>query len=220
MPITIRPFEAQDYAAIFDIYSRVAPPGIHPPEAEDPNSRTYVSVEPQSHKVVGFAVVPMKKWYSFDLVVSAPWQRQGIGRLLWEHFSQDLARIGATVVEPWVREENAAGIAWLLKHGFAQTKLEGPVNLFLKDADLSRFEAAVTEVEEQGVVLTTLTCERHHDRDCLAKLHDLYNRLDAEVRRSEEYNQLTLEQFVREQDEPEAIPDAYFIANMGPITSG
>jgi ribosomal protein S18 acetylase RimI-like enzyme len=132
MPITIRPFEPQDYPDLLDIYSRAAPLGVYSPEVEASNSRTYVAVEQDTSEVVGFAVVPIKEWYSFDLVVSPPWQRQGIGRLFWERLSQDLVGIGATAVEPWVREENAAGIGWLLKHGFAPTRLDGPVSLFLK----------------------------------------------------------------------------------------
>jgi ribosomal protein S18 acetylase RimI-like enzyme len=215
MSITVRPFEEHDYQAVFDIYTQTAPHGMQPPLADAPNSQRCVAVDVQTEKVVGFGAVPLRERSSLELLVSPQWQRQGIGRLLWERLAQDLAGIHAIAVEPWVREENAPAIAWLQKQGFVPTKQDGPVSLFLKEADLSCFDTTVAEVATQGVVLRTLTHERQEDRDCLVKLHTLYNTLNADVPGSEDYAEQSLEEFIREQDEPEAMPDAYFIAKQG-----
>jgi len=215
MSITIRPFEEHDYQAVLDIYKRTTPPGMQPPAADAPNSQRRVAVDTQTEEVVGFGSVPLRERSSLELLVSPPWQRQGIGRLLWEHLTQDLAGIHAIAVEPWVREENAPAIAWLQKQGFVPTKQKGPVSLFPQEADLSHFDATVAEVGMQGIVLTPLARERHEERDCLAKLHTLYNRVNADVPGSEDYAEQSLEDCIREQDEPEAMPDAYFIAKQG-----
>jgi len=167
-------------------------------------------------QVVGFGAVPLREISSLELLVSPPWQRQGIGGLLWEHLAQALADIHAKAVEPWVREENAPAIAWLKKHGFVPTKEAGPVSLFPQEADLSRFDRTVSEVASHGIVLTTLARERQNERGCLEKLHNLYNTVNADVPGSEAYAEQTLDDFIREQDEPEALPDAYFIAKEGP----
>jgi GNAT superfamily N-acetyltransferase len=215
MSITIRDFQAHDYPAVLDLYKRTAPPGMQPPLADAPNSQRCVAVEAQMEQVVGFGSVPLREMSSLELLVSPPWQRQGIGRLLWERLAQDLAGIHAIAVEPWVREENAPAIAWLQKQGFVPTKQEGPVSLFPQEADLSRFDVLVAEVAMQGIVLTTLARERQDEKDCLARLHTLYNRVNADVPGSEDYAVQSLEECIREQDEPEAMPDAYFIAKHG-----
>ena len=135
MSITIRALEARDYPAILEVYNRAAPPGIQPPETDVPESHRYVAVDPETRRVVGFAIVPLKEWHSFDLVVSPDRQRQGVGSLLWERIAQDMAQTGASAVEPWVREENVPAIGWLTKHGFTPTKLDGPVCLFPDSAN-------------------------------------------------------------------------------------
>ncbi len=215
MSTTVRPFEGRDYQSVLDIYRRAAPPGMSPPLAEIPDSRACVAVDTRTKQVVGFGTVPLRETSSLTLLVSPPWQRQGIGRLLWERLAQDLATIDAIAVEPWVREENAPAIAWLQKQGFVQIKHDGPVSFFPQESDMSLFDATVARVAAQGIVLTTLSHERQQEKDCLAKLHTLYNKVNGDVPGSEDYAEQSLEECIREQDEPEAMPDAYFIAKQG-----
>lgn len=215
MSITVRPFEGHDYPAVLALYQQTAPPGMQPPSADVPNTQRYVAVNAPTEEVVGFGAVPLRERSSLQLLVSPPWQRQGIGRLLWERLAKDLAQINAISVEPWVREENIPAIAWLQQQGFVQIKQDGPVSFFPRETDLSRFDAIVAEVARQGIVLTTLRRERQEDRNCLAKLHILYNTVNADVPGSEDYAEQTLEECIREQDEPQALPDAYFIAKDG-----
>src|SRR5579871_1538227 len=191
--ITVRPFEASDYPLILDIYERAAPLGLHPPLADVPNAQRCVAVDARTNEVIGFGAAPLRDRSSLEILVSPPWQRQGIGCLLWERLAEDLAAINATAVELWVREENAPAIAWLQKQGFVQIKQDGPVSLFPREADLSHFDATVAAVAMQGIVLTTLTRERQEDRDCLAKLHALYNAVNADVPGSEDHAAQSLE---------------------------
>lgn len=220
MSISIRPFEDRDYEPMLGIYCQTAPPGMYPPAAEAPNNARYVAVDDRFGEVVGFGSAPLRETSGLELMVSPLWQRKGIGRLLWECLAQELAAIKATAVEPWVREENGPAIAWLLKHGFVQIKQDGPVSVFPQEIVLSGFDAVVSGVASQRVTLTTLSAERATDPNCLEKLHSLYNAVNADVPGSEDYAEQTLEEFVREQDEPEAMPDAYFIARAGSVYIG
>lgn len=215
MSVIVRPFEGHDYPALLALYQQTAPPGMPPPSAEMPHTQRYVAVDTPTEEVVAFGAVPLRERSSLELLVSPAWQRQGIGGLLWERLAKDLAQINAIAVEPWVREENTHAISWLQKQGFVQIKQDGPVSFFPRETDLSRFDATVAEVAIRGIVLTTLSRERHEDRGCLAKLHALYNSVNADVPGSEDFAEQTLEECIREQDEPQALPDAYFIAKDG-----
>lgn len=215
MSITLRPFEAPDYGAVLDLYHQAKPLGLHPPAAAASNTRRYVAVDASGETIVGFGTVTLHDNSLLTLLVSPQWQRQGIGGLLWERLRQVLLDSNVTSVEPWVREENGAGIAWLEKQGFVPTRLDGPVSFYLQETDLSPFEAQVGAVLAQGIVLTTLRRERQEAPDCLARLHALSNRLNADVPGSENATPQTLEDFIRELDEPQALPDAYFIAKDG-----
>jgi len=215
MPIIVRPFEALDYQAVLNIYQQILPPGMRPPSADAPNTQRYVAVDMSTDAVVGFGAAPLSETSSLELLVSPDWQRQGIGGFLWNCLAQDLAGFNAAAVEPWVREENAPAISWLKKQGFAQINEDGPVSLFPHETDLASFDATLAGVASQGIVLTTLARERQEDKGCLTKLNALYNIVNADVPEMADCAGQTLEECIREQDEPQAMPDAYFIAKDG-----
>jgi hypothetical protein len=63
-------------------------------------------------------------------------------------------------------------------------------------------------------VISTLEVELERDPECLAKLHSLCGTVSADVPGEAPFTQ-TLEEFIRDNVCPDAMPDAYFIDKSG-----
>jgi ribosomal protein S18 acetylase RimI-like enzyme len=216
MSIQLRPYEPQHYPAVLSLYQQALPPGHDPPVEDAPEMRRWLALESATGEIIGFTEAPLREVTTLYIMVAPYRQRQGLGNLLWERLRQDLVAAGTTAVEPWVREENIPGMEWLKQLGFLPVKQDWPVSFFPQEMDLTALQDAVEGVAAQGIVITTLAQERRADANCLPRLHALYVTLNAGVPGQENESGPTLEQFLHEQDEPDAIPDAYFIAKDGP----
>lgn len=208
---TIRPYETPDHNAIVLLYEAAKPLGMTIPEVSTDDACRLV-VGGETGKIVGYGAASRGETASLSLVVHPDRQRQGIGCRLWEHLCQNVSACGTVAFEPWVRQENESGVAWLEKNGFVQIKLDGPVSLILAGADLDAFQSVLSHVTEQGITITTLAEEKIQNPSCLPKLHMLYTTVEADVPGNDPDAMRPLEEFVKEWGESDAL---LFLAKDG-----
>ena len=210
-PILIRAYEPQDHEVVASLYAVAKPLGMTVPEA-DAGTACRLVAESEAGQVVGYGAVSGEEPSNLVLVVAPDRQRQGLGSQLWECLRRELATRGTTALEPWVRQENMAGVAWLQKQGFQQINPDGPVQLLLAEANMTPFEAAWETVAAQGVTLTTLAEEKARDPECLVKLHTLYTTVEADVPGNDPAAAPSSKEFANEWGKPDKL---LFLAKDG-----
>lgn len=197
----IRPYERRDYDGVAALYAAAKPMGMSLPDSNN-NDVCRIVAESESGQIIGYGAAAGGEISSLTLWVHPERQRQGLGRRLWECLRQDLARRGTVAVEPWVRQENTPGVAWLEKNGFSQIKLDGPVQILLAGADFVSFQSALDHAAAQGITITTLAEEKARDPECLTKLHRLYTTVEADVPGNDPAAVRPVEEFAAEWEQP------------------
>lgn len=208
---SVRPYEARDQDCVTALYAAAKPLGMSAPAAETHDACRLVT-ESAAGQIIGYGAASGGQTSSVALVVHPDWQRRGLGGILWEHLCQDASARGTVAFEPWVRQENGAGVAWLNKNGFTQINLDGPVNLILAGAELDAFQSVLSHVAAQGITITTLAEEKARDPKCLVKLHALYTSVEADVPGNDPATAPSVEQFAQEWGQPDKL---LFLAKDG-----
>ena len=149
-PMTIRPYELRDHDSVTALYNAARPLGMGIPDLENGTACRLVAVS-DSGQLIGYGAASGQDPSNLVLVVSPNRQRQGIGSQLWERLRRELATLGTTALQPWVRQENTAGVAWLEKHDFRQIDLDGPVQLLLADLEMDAFPGGLGRDCRAGV---------------------------------------------------------------------
>jgi GNAT superfamily N-acetyltransferase len=76
-------------------------------------------------------------------------------------------------VQARARDDCPAALAFLQKHGFAETHRMQRFDLDLTCVDRPALQQVLEQAAAQGVIFTTLAAEQERDPDCLRKLHSL-----------------------------------------------
>lgn len=213
--ISIRPFEADDLDGVLALYHAARPLGVGPPGAESDFKFRHVALDGAA--VIGYGAGGDGDPSALSVMVRPERQRSGVGGLLWDRLRESLGASGVATVEAWVREENAAGLAWLEGLGFIPTKLDGPVQLLLADVDLGPLETALSGAAAQGITVTTLAEEKERDPECLVKLHALHTTIEADVPGHDSAADPSAEEYAREWGQPGKL---LFLAKDGPHSVG
>ena len=200
--VFLRPFEAADLDDVLAVYHAARPLGVGPPGAKSDFTFRYVAADDADGQIIGYGAAGDGDPSGLSVTVRPERQRQGIGSLLWERLRDGMAAGGVASVEAWVREENAAGRAWLEGQGFTPTKLDGPVQILLPGVDLGPLEVALSEAAAQGITVTTLAEEKERDPDCLAKLHALHITVEADVPGNDPATAPSAEAYAQEWGQP------------------
>lgn len=218
---TIRPYRRDDYDDFLRIdtatqsrafWSEADWHPIHPPCDDTPEVKRYVVMLAQSSRVVGYGAVMLTEQSNLDVMIDPTWQRRGAGKALWERMRQDLAMAGTVTVGPWVRAENTGASDWLAVLGFVHVHKDGPVQLFVADADVSSFAAVTNAVAKQGITLTTLAEEQERYPDCRAQFYRLFREVEKDVVGYSPENATSYAQCMQELDQPGMQPESVFIA--------
>ncbi len=140
-------------------------------------------------------------------------QGRGIGRQLFELAINELQKLNARWLSSSARESMPHAIAFLQRRGFREVLRSWESHLYVQPFDPRPHRAYQDRLREQGVVITTLGQEREKGSDWLQALYELHTTLMADVPSTMPYTRPALETFVRHSVEnPEALPDAYFVA--------
>lgn len=229
MNLHIREFTTNDYDAIADIGNAIYPDYRYSAEEirydDEHFDKKYLFkryVAEVSGRVVGYAEYnhmpsmfhPQKFWVYVG--VHPDYQRQGIGRALYERILSDLMALNAVRAFTSAREDYPRSVAFLQKNGFSETRRTWESRLTVKDFDFSKFAHYLERFSSHGLTITTLAEERQRDPDCLKKLHELFVIIMEDVPHPDQYTPVDFEHFLRYSIEhPDAIAEGYFIAKDG-----
>jgi len=227
----LREFRETDFDALVTLLNAVEPDD--PVSVESlrhfigsflPSSRLHqVLVEDRrSGELVGSAAIfaepsesdPAKLWI-WGVVLPAR-QREGIGSQLYDTLLAEAKERKATGLRIRVREDSAAGRAFLGKRGFRERRRSWRSRLEVAPSDTSRLASLVRTLTSDGVEFTTLSREGVTDLHVLHRVHDLDSVAGRDMPRDGTYRPYSFEQFRRLFLEGENfLPDAWFLAKVG-----
>lgn len=151
--------------------------------------------------------------YRLDLGVRPDARGRGHGSALYEEALAVLRGSGARRIRSGTKESMTDGVAFLEKHGFAESKRDWESRLFVRVFDLERFTGARERVEGQGVRISTLKAEMERDADAPRKAFELTDLVHRDVPSTDEPTPLEFDEWrKRKLDGPSALPEAYYVA--------
>jgi len=226
-----REFRETDFDALAAIQNAVEPDEPLSAESlrhmiqsflQSSKSHQIVVEDRRSGEVVGAAAIftmpfesdPTKQWIVGNVLPSR--QREGIGSYLYDTLLAEARQRDATGLRCQVRENSAAGRAFLAKRAFRESRRIWRSSLEVASADTSQLASLVRSVTSGGIQFTTLSREGANDLQVLKRVHDLDAVTGRDVPRDGTYTPLSFEQFRRFFLEGENfLPDAWFLAKDG-----
>lgn len=229
MSFHIREFTANDYTAIADIGNAIYPDYRYSADEirydDEHFDKKYLFkryVAEFNQRVVGYAEYnhmpqmfhPQKFWLYVG--IHPDYQRQGIGRALYEKIESDLNALKAVRAFTSAREDYPRSVAFLQKNGFIETRRSWESRLIVQRFDFSKFAHYLERFSAHGLTISTLAEERQRDLNALKRLHELYVAIMEDVPHPDQYTPVDFEHFLRYSIEhPDAIAEGYFIAKDG-----
>jgi GNAT superfamily N-acetyltransferase len=234
MHITIRPFEANDYAAVaalnntnFPEFGRT-PEKIEFEDAHRPShcraARWVAEYDHGPREVVGYAEydqiasVYHPRRFLLDVVVRPACFGQGIGRRLFGAVLDGLRGHDPLSVSLWTREDMPCRLSFLERRGFVPE-----MRLWSSELDLLGFEpagflGALEVLDRQGIAVRSLTELEATDPDHERKLYGLWQEVhdDVPIPPGLEHRHRTFEDWrERNLEHPTLLPALYLVALEG-----
>ncbi len=227
-----RDFESSDYerlaelyGAIFPDYARTSNEWRHWDKMLD-RSKYYLNrfacLSRETGQILGFGqcqhVVemfhPNKFW--LEIWVDPRHQRKGVGGAIYQRLSRDLTDRGAITCWAGVREDMTSPLEFVTRRGFQEKRRAWESRIDPSKFDSSPFKEYAEKASGGGISISTLSEERMRDPECYRKLHDLVNKVSADMPRSGEFTPGPYDQWVAmELNNPDLTPDGYVIARNG-----
>lgn len=182
--------------------------------------RHYVAEHAETGRLLGYGSVEQSVFlpnYRLFMAVEPARLAGGVGDLLLERLTSDLADVNAITVSVKGHASRADFIDFLIKHGFVETSRVWEMRLSLDEVDLSPLAPAAERIAAKGIHVTTLAKERGRDPSCVEKLYDFLNTLKADDPARPQFAPPAFDP--REAEiwfgKPHVIDEAFFIAKRG-----
>ena len=232
LPLEFRDFQASDYDRLAELYGSIFPDYARTPNEWrhwdrmlDPSRyyfHRFACVSREAGEVLGFGQCqhalemfhPRKFW--LEIWVDPKHQRKGVGGAIYRMLSRDLAERGAIACWAGAREDMKYPVEFALKRGFQEKRRTWESRINPSKFDPSAFHNYAERVSSRGISISTLAEERKRDPECSGKLHELVNKISADMPRPEEFTPSPYEQWVEmELNNPDLTPEGYMIARDG-----
>ncbi len=172
-------------------------------------------------KVVAYGSYTEPSWsyrpgkYALNIVVHPDYRNQGIGTLLYDHMLGVLAsrKLPPTMLISKTREDMAASLRFLQKHGFQSVMRFPTSRLDVASFDASRFAHTLESVKAAGIELHSVAELATVDPDYQHKIYELDWQCTLDEPTSDIPTKPTFAEYSKFVfDHPRFIPAAYFIA--------
>ncbi|HJP94683.1 MAG TPA: sigma-70 family RNA polymerase sigma factor [Pyrinomonadaceae bacterium] len=182
--------------------------------------RHYVVENQQAKQIIAYGAVEQTIYlprYRLFLLMGPQWLKRGVGDLLFDRLTQDLAEAKAVTVSCRQYASEVEVIDFLKSRGFEEVSRVLDLRLNVEAVDASSFMPLLKQVEEQGISISTFAEERVRDPQCAAKLYELVTLLsqDDPVRAPFTPPAYNAREALMWLEMPYVLPDAYFIAKRG-----
>lgn len=226
MPLTIRPYTAEDYAQIAQVINAVRPYWVtseaelrYTDETRDPKCNYGLWLAEREGEVLGLTLHtqyadlydPLVYWVT--TYVLPRYQRQGIGTALFEHLLRAIQPLQPTTLKAMLREDQRGGLAFARKLGFAEVSRRWESRLEVAACDLTPYADLEAGL---GTVVIKTYAELADNPEREQKLHALQSALEVDVPIGEPITPMEFEQFkLSVLQNPDMLPDGWFIAVDG-----
>jgi len=161
---------------------------------------------------------PNKFWA--DVVVHPAHRGRGIGRALSALVESEAAAHHAECLWTDVRWDDPRSLEFSRRLGFVELR-----RLWMSILDLAQLtppepENRLAKLEKEGIRFTTLAKEGWERPEVRKGLFELHGETGRDVPRMGDYTPISFEQFEGELARPWFLPEAYFIACVGPLYVG
>ncbi len=137
--------------------------------------------------------------FEIGLTTEPAYQRQGIGRRLYDHCLKHLLMAHEVdYLTTTTREDKPDAIRFLENRGFALKMREPESELKVSSFDFTPFAAKEQQVEAHGITIQSLASLASCDPDWQAKKWHLNTAIMRDVPRQDPYNPPTREQFIQQ----------------------
>lgn len=226
----VRPYADSDLAAIVGVRNHAVPEAATTVEQAayrdstwDASRCTRVRVVAEAGgQVVGWGEIAHSPWrfhprkLYLRLYVEPTVQGQGIGGMLHDRLLDELRRRDALLARASVAESRAGAIQFFVRRGYAEVERDWPSRLDVAGFDPGPFASADERVAKQGIAVTTLADELARDPLVVRPLYELANRGDLGAPSLDPLTPIPFEEWLKgEIDDPQLLPDAYFLARDG-----
>ena len=180
-------------------------------------------VDLEHDRIVGFGDLinvpdmyhPQK--FMASILVEPKQQCRGIGRAIYNRLEEELAQRNAILAWTMAKEDLPKRIEFFRRRGFIEKTKNWESRLDLLTADTAPFQRYIDKALKGGITFTTLAEEQRHGQDSLRKIHELVQRIQADMPRETDFTPLTYEQWESfSLKNPQLVPEGYFIAKEGP----
>ncbi|MBN1963445.1 MAG: GNAT family N-acetyltransferase [Anaerolineae bacterium] len=217
-----------DYQAVVAIHNAIfpdTPAAVEDYEEHDarcgPPYKTGRLLAAVDGQVVGMALYAQYAWsyhpqrFYVTVQVMPGWWRRGIGGALYDALLTDLEPFNPAELCCPVREDQADGLDFVARRGYAETFRIAESRLDVRTFDPTPYADLEAELAARGIVIKTLR-ELAPDPDRDRKLYDLDWELGQDVPGAEIFTRVPFEKWRAETIGAETLlPDAYFIATHG-----
>ncbi len=228
MPVTIRPFEQKDYEAVAAVGNSIFPE--YPATAEelrfrdehrDTNCRFQRFVADSEDGILAsaayeqYAAMYHPRKFHFGIEVYPERQRKGLGSMLYGHILESLRPFDPISLRAFVREDMLRGLEFLRRRGFVEELRSWESRLDVQAFDFSAYDGVDEKLAAQGIEIRTLReLEKDPERD--HKLFEMSCQVEADMPAPEPFTRPDFETWVkRMRENPNVLPDGYFIAVRG-----
>lgn len=228
--VRIIPFDAEHHDAVVAFENRFLPASQQwAPERSKRWDREYpdpdklrVLVVDAEDRIVGTAfarsaevVGKANGAYSVFARVDPEWQRRGIGTRLLADMERHARAKGAPRTLTLTYGNEAAGLAYLERHGYREYSRRTRWSLRLEGFDARRYETAAALASDAGVEIVALGEALQRVSDLPAQLHAAHRDILAELPLPLRPNFPSLELYRAQLDDPEIDRDASAVALRG-----
>ncbi|HEV7665551.1 MAG TPA: GNAT family N-acetyltransferase [Chloroflexota bacterium] len=228
--VTIRPFSADDYAAITRLYNAtfeefsVLDDEFAFEDHKRPAHCCWARwVAERDGDVIGFGQYTQAEGtyhprkFQLAIIVEPRHQQNGVGGRLYDVVVEALQQLNPLTADEWSREDMACRVGFLERRGFVADMRQWTSALDLTRFEPGAFESAVAVVEAQGIELKCLAELGTADESVHRNLYELWRELrhDVPIPPDDVRAEVSFETWWARNDRPDLLPDAYFVALDG-----
>lgn len=155
--------------------------------------------------------------FMVNILVDPPLQRQGVGQAIYTRINQILDELNTITAWSLVKEDLTIRVQFFKKRGFYERQTLWESFLDLTKSDPAKLRQYMDNATKQGITFTTLAEERSKGEGALRQIHELVQKIAADMPREAPFTPISDEQWQTiSLANPRLLPDGFIIAKDGP----
>lgn len=155
--------------------------------------------------------------FMVNILVDPPLQGRGVGQAIYTRINQVLDELNTITAWSLVKEDLAIRVQFFKKRGFYERQTLWESFLDLTTSDPAKLTQYLENATRHGITFTTLAEERSKGEGALRQIHELVQKIAADMPREAPFTPISYEQWQTiSLANPRLLPDGFIIAKDGP----